>query len=68
MDKKKKAEKKPRGKKLELNKEAIQELSEGELDQVAGGVGTQAVNCRVAVEKVTAKPLDPNPTTYCSDG
>jgi hypothetical protein len=28
---------KKRGKKLELNKETVQELSEGELDDVAGG-------------------------------
>jgi hypothetical protein len=37
---------KKRGKQLELNKETIQELSEGQLDGVAGGIDNSVGICK----------------------
>jgi hypothetical protein len=51
MGDQKQTEKKP-AKKLELNKETIQELSESELDGVAGGIGNSVGIC-----KGTEKPV-----------
>ena len=59
MDEKKKAKEKKPAKKLELNKETIQELSEGDLDNVAGGVGGTKKNCRSVVIDC---PTGPDPT------
>jgi hypothetical protein len=69
-DKKKPAEKKAK-KKLEIKKETIQELSKGELDQVAGGATATCLGEGVQRDQGplgptgTAKPVDPHPTSYC---
>jgi hypothetical protein len=55
-------QKKPSKKKLAVNKETIRELSEGELDQVAGGIGS--AHCTTT--GVRAPDQDPGPTRACN--
>ena len=55
-DEKKAKGKKP-GKKLELNKETVQELSDSQLDDVAGGAKT-LVDCRSVVIDCPPGPPD----------
>jgi natural product precursor len=57
MDDQKKAKDKKPAKKLELNRETVQELSESELDDVAGGGAGTKKNCRsVNVDCPTGPP------------
>ncbi|HEX8073077.1 MAG TPA: hypothetical protein VF546_24230 [Pyrinomonadaceae bacterium] len=45
--------------KLKLDKEGVKDLTGGEARRVKGGGGLSGVVC---------KPVDPNPTSFCSDG
>ena len=65
MNDKKPAEKK-RGKKLEINKETIQELSDDQLEQVAGGF---TGGCYDGVQRNAQGGTDtiaPGPTRVCN--
>ena len=73
-DEKKKADKKPGKKKLELKKETIQELSDSDLENVVGGATGTCLGEGVRRYQGplgptgTAKPVDPHPTSYCNGG
>jgi natural product precursor len=61
-DDKKKADKKPSKKKMELNKETIQELSDSDLDNVAGGYNSNGCGTNYSYRgQITCDPGTTNP-------